>query len=230
MLDSQRVAVNFSALFPGTEGRKKAQQGAFPGQAQNPLPFWRIFLEADEADISTFEYQTQAQARFPRTHGHQGRSKDTGRSPLPWPRPTHPRLTPFPAQMTASGQHARFPKSSRIQASADFRAIREQGKRLAKGCMLANWQSLPSGSPSRLGVITSRRIGKAHVRNRARRLMRESFRLHQHELLQPVELILVARRSIADRQFQSVERHFLSLLKKAGLLPEKAAPAYPATP
>jgi len=48
-------------------------------------------------------------------------------------------------------------------------------------------------------------------------------------LLQPVELILVARRSIADRQFQSVERHFLSLLKKAGLLPESASPAYPAT-
>ena len=94
--------------------------------------------------------------------------------------------------------------------------------------MLVNWQSLPSGVPSRLGVITSRRIGKAHVRNRARRLMRESFRLHQHELLQPVDLVLVARRSIVGRRFHSVERHFLSLLKKAGLLPENAAPVYPA--
>ena len=220
----------FPPFIRARRGGRRRNKAHFPGKHSIPSRFWRIFLEADEADISTFEYQTQAQARFPRTHGHQGRSKDPSRSPCPWPRPTHPRLTPFPAQMTASGQHARFPKSSRIQASADFRAIREQGKRLAKGCMLANWQSLPSGSPSRLGVITSRRIGKAHVRNRARRLMRESFRLHQHELLQPVELILVARRSIADRQFQSVERHFLSLLKKAGLLPEKAAPAYPATP
>jgi len=191
--------------------------------------YWGDFLDSDETDIPAVEYPTQTQARFPRTHGHQGGSQDFGRSPRSWTRPTHPRLTPFPAQMTASGQHARFPKSSRIQASADFRAVREKGKRLAKGCMLANWQSLPEGGLSRLGVITSRRIGKAHVRNRARRLMRESFRLHQHELLQPVELILVARRSIADRQFQSVERHFLSLLKKAGLLPESASPAYPAT-
>jgi len=186
------------------------------------------FLESDEADISTFEYQAQAQARFPRTHGHQGRSQDPGRSPRSWPRSAHPRLTPFPAHMTASGQHARFRVSSRIQASADFRTIRQQGRRLAKGCVLMNWQTLPEGGMSRLGVITSRRIGKAHIRNRARRLLRESFRLHQYELLQPVELVLVARRSIAGRSFHSVERHFLSLLKKAGLLPQKAAPTYAA--
>ncbi|HJN82119.1 MAG: ribonuclease P protein component [Verrucomicrobiota bacterium] len=131
--------------------------------------------------------------------------------------------------MTASGQHARFPKSSRIQASADFRATRERGNRLAKGCMLINWHILLSGVPSRLGVITSRRIGKAHVRNRARRLMRECFRLHQHELLHPVDMVLVARRSIVGKRFHSVERHFLLLLKKSGLLPENAAPVYPAT-
>ena len=230
MLDSQRVAVIFLPFFRTRTGGRRRNKAHFPGKHTIPSRFGGFLLEADEANISTFEYQTQAQARFPRTHGHQGRSKDPSRSPCPWPRPTHPRLTPFPAQMTASGQHARFPKSSRIQASADFRAVREKGERLAKGCMLANWHSLPSGSPSRLGVITSRRIGKAHVRNLARRLMRESFRLHQHELIQPVELILVGRRSIADRQFQFVERHFLSLLKKAGLLPEKTAPAYPDIP
>jgi ribonuclease P protein component len=92
--------------------------------------------------------------------------------------------------------------------------------------MLLNWQSLPEGCTSRLGVITSRRIGKAHIRNRARRLLRESFRLHQHELLKPVELVLVARRSISGRSLHSVERHFLSLLKEAGLLSEKATAAY----
>jgi len=129
--------------------------------------------------------------------------------------------------MTASGQHARFPKSSRIQASADFRANRERGNRLAKGYMLANWKSLTPGTPSRLGVITSRRIGKAHIRNRARRLMRECFRLHQHELLQAVDLVLVARRSIVGRDFHSVERHFLALLKKAELLPAGTASVYP---
>ena len=126
--------------------------------------------------------------------------------------------------MTASGQLARFSKSSRIQASADFRANREHGCRLAKGCILGNWRALPSDTPSRLGVITSRHIGKAHIRNRARRLMRECFRLHQHELLQSVNLVLVARRSIVGRKFQSVECHFFLLQQKTKFIADKNQP------
>ena len=129
--------------------------------------------------------------------------------------------------MTACGHIARLPKCSRIQANADFRIAREEGIRLAKGCILANWRPIPECSRSRLGVVTSRGIGKAHVRNRTRRLLRECFRLHSHEILQPVDLVLVARRSIVGRSFQSVERHFLLLLKKVGLLPDSVAAAYP---
>ena len=125
-----------------------------PYLVNNIVPITRaVFLEPDEADISTVEYQTQAQARFPRTHGHQGRPQDSGRPTRTWSYPTHPCLTPFPAHMTASGQLTSFPKSSRIQASADFRANRERGSRLAKGCMLANWQSLRL--TPRLGLASS---------------------------------------------------------------------------
>jgi ribonuclease P protein component len=56
------------------------------------------------------------------------------------------------------------------------------------------------------------------VRNRARRLLRESFRLHQHGLAQPVDLVLVARPSIVGKDFAQVERDFLTTLRKAGLL------------
>ena len=128
--------------------------------------------------------------------------------------------------MTASGLTASFPKSSRIQASADFRTNQENGQRLAKGCLLANWQTLPAGSPSRLGVVTSRRIGKATVRNQARRMMRECFRLHRQALLEPIDLVLVARQSIARRSFHSVERDFLRLLKKTGLLADATSAVY----
>ena len=122
--------------------------------------------------------------------------------------------------MTASGHIASFPKSARIQASSDFRNHKEKGERLAKGCLLANWQLLPSDSFSRLGVVTSRHLGKAVIRNRARRLMRECFRLHKKKLRSEVDLILVARKSIAKKNFFDVEKDFIALLKKCKLLSE----------
>ena len=96
--------------------------------------------------------------------------------------------------------------------------MRQRGERLAVGCLIANWQRLPTDAPSRLGVVTARRIGGAVVRNRARRLLRETFRLHQHDLAAPVDLVLVARPSIAGKGFAEVERDFLTTLRKARLL------------
>ena len=112
----------------------------------------------------------------------------------------------------------RFCRAARIKQGRDVRRTRQGGERLVSGCLIANWRRLPAQASSRLGVITASRIGGAVVRNRARRLMRESFRLHQHDLTAPVDLVLVARQSIAGKGFAGVERDFLAALRKAKLL------------
>ena len=112
----------------------------------------------------------------------------------------------------------RLRRSMRLQHQRDFARVRERGQRLALGCLIANWHRLPDGMPPKLGVVTSKRIGNAVERSRARRLLRESFRLHQNEFKQPVELVLVARASIAGRSFAGVEKDFLTALHRAGLL------------
>ena len=109
-------------------------------------------------------------------------------------------------------------RPQRLTQNRDFMRVRAQGQRLVVGCLIANWQALPEGAGPRLGVVTSKRIGNAVARSRARRLLRESFRQHQHELSQPVELVLVARNSIAGRGFAGVEKDFLAVLRRAGLL------------
>jgi ribonuclease P protein component len=106
----------------------------------------------------------------------------------------------------------------RLGHNRDFTRVRQQGERLVLGCLIANWHRLPDGASPKLGVVTGRKIGGAVERSRARRLLRESFRLHQHELSQPVELVLVARNSIAGRDFAGVEKDFLAVLNRAGLL------------
>jgi ribonuclease P protein component len=115
-------------------------------------------------------------------------------------------------------QRLRFGRAARIKLGRDFAATRREGERLALGCLIANWRRLPDGSPSRLGVITARTIGGAVVRNRARRLLREAYRAHQHDLAQPVDLVLVARSSIAGKGLAEVEKDFLTTLRKARLL------------
>ena len=114
-----------------------------------------------------------------------------------------------------------FGRTARIKQARDFATVRQSGERLVNGCLIANWRRLPTAGRSRLGVITAGKLGGAVVRNRARRLLRESFRLHQHELTQPVDLVLVARQSIVGKAFAAVENDFLTTLRKAGLLKER---------
>jgi ribonuclease P protein component len=122
----------------------------------------------------------------------------------------------------AAGDRSRFRlgfgRAARLKTGRDFAHVRQGGQRLVTGCLIANWLRLPEGSDSRLGVITPGKIGNAVARSRARRLLRESFRTHQHDLAQPLDLVLVARPSIAGKKFADVEKDFLTTLRKAGLL------------
>lgn len=122
--------------------------------------------------------------------------------------------------MGAASQPLSFGRAMRIKQGRDFSRVRQEGQRLVVGCLIANWRRLPAESATRLGVVTSGKIGNAVVRNRARRLLRETFRVHQHDLAQPVDLVLVARASIVGKTFAGVEKDFLTTLRKAGLLRE----------
>jgi ribonuclease P protein component len=110
-----------------------------------------------------------------------------------------------------------FPRSSRLKSRGQFARAKAEGRRLVCGCLIANVLPRPSGQTSRLGVVTSKRIGGAVARSRARRLLRECFRLHQHDLARPVDLVLVARPSIAGKKLAEVEADVLRMLRQARL-------------
>ena len=115
-----------------------------------------------------------------------------------------------------------FPRSRRLKQGRDFLRLKAGGKRVVSGCLVANFLTGDEASPTRLGVITSRRIGNAVLRSRARRLLREAFRLHQGELVSPVDLVLVARASIVGKKFADVEKDLLQVMRRGGLLKSKA--------
>ena len=70
----------------------------------------------------------------------------------------------------------------------------------------------------RLGVVTSRRTLPAAVaRNRARRLLREAFRLSRLHLRPDVDVLLLARGRIERVKRQDVEADFRTVCRKAGI-------------
>ena len=115
-----------------------------------------------------------------------------------------------------TGSGLKFPQEARIKQRWEFEKNRVDGARLVSGSLIANWRINPQQSRARLGVITSKKVGGAVIRSRARRLLREVFRLHQAHL-KPVDLILIARPSLANKSMSQVEKNYIVLIKQAGL-------------
>lgn len=111
-----------------------------------------------------------------------------------------------------------LPKSRRLYQRRDFVEIRDQGRRIAQGCVVINWMPSKPGKHSRVGIITTKALGPAVVRNRARRRIREAFRLNQGLLNQPADIVFIARSSIRNLDAARVTDDLLRALRRAGLI------------
>lgn len=71
---------------------------------------------------------------------------------------------------------------------------------------------------NRLGLTVGTKVGKATVRNRVRRRLKESYRLREESLKTGYDIVIVARSAAADARFALLDRHLASLLKRLELL------------
>src|SRR5690349_11401376 len=74
-----------------------------------------------------------------------------------------------------------FPKSLHLRKPAEFAAVYDAKVRESRGPLLIYSMPNTLGHP-RIGLSTSRKVGTAPRRNRIRRMLREAFRLMQHDL------------------------------------------------
>ena len=71
---------------------------------------------------------------------------------------------------------------------------------------------------NRLGLTTGKKLGKAVERNRARRRLRETYRLNESKLKAGYDIVLVARGRCVEGDFSALQANFLKLCKKLELL------------
>lgn len=144
-----------------------------------------------------------------------------------------------------------WPKAERIRKRSDYVRIQKSGRKLSTQHFLAF--VLPSSSLAtaaapaaasaisessaarpaeskrpaapRLGVTVSRKVGGAVVRNRVKRLVREAFRTHKHELPPGLSLVLVAKADAARVGFDKVVAELREVARRLQPAPPRGAPA-----
>ena len=71
---------------------------------------------------------------------------------------------------------------------------------------------------NRLGISISRKVGKAVLRNRIKRLVKEQMRLHDREISQGYDLVIVVRTATAelpkDMAFKQIGEALLNLVDR----------------
>ena len=73
---------------------------------------------------------------------------------------------------------------------------------------------------NRVGITVSKKLGKAHVRNRVRRRLREVYRLNEEKFQPGWDIVVVARTKAVHADFGKLTEAYLSLAKMAGILKE----------
>lgn len=114
-------------------------------------------------------------------------------------------------------------KKYRLRANADFERLRRDGRTLFHPLLVLS--VLPNDREhSRFGFVVGRRIGKAVVRNRVKRRMREAVRnrIRCGQIVMGWDVVFIARYPIRDASYHQVDEAIGLMLRRAGLLDEAA--------
>ena len=160
---------------------------------------------SSELHLQAQPHQAQADARLPEAHGDEGR-------------PTRPESA-SQARPQASHEHVGslkpegFPREERVRRSADFTRILQSGERLRGRFLTAFW--IREDQPvNRVGVAAGKRLGKAAVRNRLKRRLREAYRRNKRKLpCRGVAIIFMASPKMIGKSAADVEADVVQLLR-----------------
>lgn len=107
-----------------------------------------------------------------------------------------------------------FPQSIRLKTPAEFKAVYDRKKSVSDGVLVV-YAAENGRAHSRVGLSVSKKVGNAVVRNRYKRLLREAFRLEQHELPAGVDFVLIPRSREAEPTLDELRASLVKLARQA---------------
>lgn len=117
-------------------------------------------------------------------------------------------------------ERLRFPKSSRLLNSRDFRKVREKGKSSQGRLLRLGVLKESEPKPTRIGLVTSKRVGGAVDRNKTRRRLREMIRAVLPSIAPGFDIVVVAKSSAASASFDELRAEWLLLARRLSILPD----------
>lgn len=109
------------------------------------------------------------------------------------------------------------PPTNRLLTRKEFDQVFQHGSKQV-GRHFVCYAARMEEPGNRLGMVVSRKVGKAVVRNRVKRYIREYFRTHQETFSAPTRLVVVARAEAAGLESAEAFRNLQRLLEREGLL------------
>ena len=112
-----------------------------------------------------------------------------------------------------------FKKINKLKSKKSFQFVYGKGRTVVDP-MSVFYIVADQGDSLKIGLAVGKKLGCAVVRNRVKRLMRETFRMHQAQLKKGYHIVWVARQKLTKADLKTFERVFLRLVKRAALLQE----------
>lgn len=101
-----------------------------------------------------------------------------------------------------------------VKKNKDFRRVYAAGKSVSNGTLVLYMRRNKDGFEKRFGFSVSKRVGKAVVRNRVKRLLKEVCRVNEEIFPGGNDYVLIARKKAAQEGFHSLAEKVLLLVKK----------------
>ena len=111
-----------------------------------------------------------------------------------------------------------LPHAARIHLKRDFERIIHSSAKQQNSILTLWCVKRCASSPARFAVVVSKKLGPAVVRNRTKRILRESFRLNRFRMLEGVDVIVKPRCSEKLSTVQAAQHALTSLCGKAAIL------------